>query len=204
MYYPYQYDPNRMFGPMPYQPFFDGRQQVIQGQATWTEGGQVTKCNIPWSDNQYMTVAVSPRSGFQCGQTLNVRNPQNTREVLVEVVDTVENYPPNRINLHRRAFEALGANPDVGVLDVEITPSPELEQLQFGKYLLEIVNVGYPGYRITDYQSLGTENVSSNRKRERYDFTLQSPRETITVRGSVVYNPNTNRVISFDLSEVEQ
>ncbi|RPF53289.1 DUF3889 domain-containing protein [Aquisalibacillus elongatus] len=197
---------NNPFHHNPYQipPFFDARQQVIQGQATWTEGGQVTKCNIAWSDNQYMTVAVSPRAGFQCGQTLKVRNPQNTREVLVEVVDTVQNYPPNRINLHKRAFEALGVNADVGVINVEITPSPELEEEKFGKYLIELVQVGYPGYRVVNYDFEGSEEVSSNRVRETYIYTLESPRETIKVRGSVVYNPNTNRVISFDLSEIEQ
>ncbi|MFD2637868.1 DUF3889 domain-containing protein [Piscibacillus salipiscarius] len=193
-----------MYQPQPMLPFFDGRQQVIQGQATWTEGGQVTQCNIPWSDNEYQTVAVSPRSGFQCGQSLKVRNPQNTREVIVEVVDSVPNNPPNRINLHKRAFEALGVDPDVGVLNVEIIPSPELEEEKFGKYLIELVQVGYPGYQVTNYNFEGSEEVSSNRTREAYLYTLVSPRETIKVRGSVVYNPNTNRVISFDLSEVEQ
>ncbi|WP_175614487.1 DUF3889 domain-containing protein [Piscibacillus halophilus] len=202
--YPYYGDFRYRFEPQPMTSFFNGRQQVIQGQATWTEGGQVTQCNIPWSDNQYMTVAVSPRAGFQCGQTLKVRNPQNTREVLVKVVDTVPNNPPNRINLHKRAFEALGVNPDVGIINVEITPSPELEEEKFGKYLLELVQVGYPGYRVTNYDFEGSEEMSSNRTRETYVYTLESPRETIKISGSVVYNPNTNRVISFDLSEMDQ
>ncbi|TFB22930.1 DUF3889 domain-containing protein [Filobacillus milosensis] len=202
--HPYYYNNHQAFEPAPYPPFFDARQQVVRGQATWTEGGQVTKCNIAWSDNQYMTVAVSPRAGFQCGQTIKVRNPQNTREVLVEVVDTVQGYPPNRINLHKRAFEALGANPDVGVLNVEIIANPELEAEKFGKYLIEIVSVGYPGYRVVNYKFEGKEEVSTNRSKETYLYTLESPRETIQVRGSVVYNPNTNRVISFDLTELEQ
>ncbi|PKR77159.1 DUF3889 domain-containing protein [Halalkalibacillus sediminis] len=195
MYFPYQY----------YNPRtnYDWRQQPIRGQASWTTGGSVTQCNIPWSDNEFLTVAVSPNSLYTCGQTLKVDYPQTGREVLVEVVDTVPGYPPNKINLHQKAFEALGANPDMGIINVMITPSPELEQEQFGRYLVEVAQVAYPMYRVVDYQFLGREEVASNRVKESYEFTLASPQERIKVRGNVIYNPQTNRVISFDLNEVE-
>ncbi|WP_188207508.1 DUF3889 domain-containing protein [Alkalibacillus aidingensis] len=209
--YPYFYYPNNVDHfhrapdteqPLFHMPFFY-RRQSIQGQATWTEGGAVTKCDIPWSDNQFMTVAVSPQSEFRCGQMLKVRNPATQREILVEVVDTVDEFPGNHINLHRRAFEALGANPGVGIVDVVISPAPDLEEEEFGKYLMEIVRVAYPGYNIVDYEFVGSEEVAENRVSETYNYVVESPQERVTVQGHVVYNPRTDRVISFDLEELE-
>ncbi|WP_246202535.1 DUF3889 domain-containing protein [Virgibacillus doumboii] len=176
--------------------------QPIQGQATWTEGGQVTKCGIPWSENQYMTAAVGENSPYQCGQTIKVRNRNTGRELLVTVVDEVPGYPQNKINLHKRVFEALGANPQQGVIDVEILPSPELEQQQWGKYLLELTQLAYPNYNVTEYNFIQKTQVSPSQTKESYEFILQSPQERITVMGNVIYNPSTDRVISFDISEV--
>ncbi|RSL35247.1 DUF3889 domain-containing protein [Salibacterium salarium] len=178
------------------------RQQTVRGQATWTEGGPVTKCNMAWSDNQYMTTAVGGTSPYKCGQALKVRNLNTGREIIVTVVDEVSGYPNNRLNLHRRAFEALGSNPDIGVMNIEITPSPDVEETQWGKYLVEVVQRAYPNYNVTDYQSVETTQVNAERTRETYEFTLQSPQETMTVRGSVTYNPNTNRVLSMSVQEV--
>ncbi|GAA0479854.1 hypothetical protein GCM10008986_00380 [Salinibacillus aidingensis] len=198
-FHPYTYNPlpNSQF------PAVDAyRQQSIQGQATWTTGGQVTKCGIPWSTNEYMTASVSLNAPYRCGQMLKITNPNNQREIIVTVVDTVQGYPPNRINLHRRAFEALGVNPQIGVLNIQITPSPQLEQEKWGKYLLEVTQTAYPNYKVTEYQSVEKTSVTNNQTREVYDYFLQSPQESITVRGTVVYNPNTDRVVSFDIKEI--
>ncbi len=181
---------------------YDNRQQSIRGQATWTEGGQVTQCGIPWSENRYMTVAVGQNSPYQCGQTIKVRNQKTGRELLVTVVDEVAGYPQNRINLHRRAFEALGANTAQGVIDVEIIADPELEQQKWGKYLLELAQLAYSGYNVSEYNFIRKTQVSPTQTRETYEYILQSPQERITVRGNVVYNPNTDRIVSFDISEV--
>ncbi|WP_208591863.1 DUF3889 domain-containing protein [Gracilibacillus suaedae] len=194
-YYQYGYPQYQMY---PY----DFRQNFINGQATWTEGGNVTQCNIPWSYNQYMTVAVSTNSPYQCGQTIKVRNPQNAREVIVTVVDTVPNAPETNLNLHRRAFEALGVNPSVGVLSIQFEPSPELEQVKWGKYLLEVTQTAYPNYNVTDYNFVKKTQPSQNQVREVYDYSLQNTQERLTVRGTVVYNPTTDRVISFDIREL--
>ncbi|MBP1950827.1 DUF3889 domain-containing protein [Virgibacillus litoralis] len=177
-------------------------QQPIRGQATWTEGGQETKCGIPWSQNRYMTVAVGQNSPYRCRQTIKVRNPQTGRELLVTVVDEVSGYPQNKINLHRRAFEALGANTAQGVIEVEIIANPELEQQKWGKYLLELTQLAYPDYNIREYNFIRETQVSPTQTQETYEYTLQSQQETIKVRGNVVYNPNTDRIVSFDISEV--
>lgn len=178
------------------------RQQPVKGQATWTEGGQVTKCGIPWSDNRYMTVAVGQNSPYQCGQTIKVRNQETGRELLVTVVDEVAGYPQNRINLHRRAFEALGANTAQGVIDVEINANPQLEQQKWGKYLLELTQLAYPDYNVSEYNFIRRTQLSPTQTQETYEYILQSQQERITVRGNVVYNPNTDRIVSFDISEV--
>ncbi|RXT02834.1 DUF3889 domain-containing protein [Ammoniphilus sp. CFH 90114] len=183
-------------------PFYEARQQTIQGQATWTEGGPVTQCGIPWSHNEYMTVAVGVNTPYRCGQTLKIKNPLTQRELIVTVVDRVRDYAPNRINLHRRGFEALGANPAVGVINVEITPSPELGEEKWGKYLLEVTQAAYPRYRVTNYKFVSKTDLTAAQKKEIYQFILQSPQETIKVQGTVIYNPQTNRVISFDIKEV--
>src|SRR5690625_7926380 len=59
-----------------YHPFYSTyptedreRQHSVRGQATWTEGGPVTECGIPWSTNHYMTAAVGADAPYQCGQT---------------------------------------------------------------------------------------------------------------------------------------
>ncbi|WP_248278439.1 DUF3889 domain-containing protein [Bacillus sp. DNRA2] len=179
------------------------RQRPIRGQATWTDGGRITKCGIPWSKNRYLTAAVGANSPYRCGQSLKIRNLSvpGGREIIVTVVDQVAGYPANRISLHRRAFEALGAHPSLGVMNIEIIPSPELEQERWGKYLLEVTQTAYPGYNIIDYRFVGKQQQSPQQIRETYEFILQAPREKIRVRGNVVYNPSTNRVISFNLVE---
>jgi Protein of unknown function (DUF3889) len=214
MYYNYSssnqpgYNPYPVYGYSPVsQGYFvnmamDFRQQVIKGQATWTEGGQVTKCGIPWTRNQYLTVAVGEGTSYQCGQSLKIRNPANAREVIVTVVDQVPGYPQNRVNLHRRAFQALGGNLSQGILNIEIMPSPELEEEKWGKYLLELVQTAYPGSRVTDYSSVGKNQMSPTRVRETFDFILSTQQEQIKIRGNVIYDPQTDRVISFDLAEI--
>ncbi|MBM7571237.1 DUF3889 domain-containing protein [Aquibacillus albus] len=212
-YHPYMR--NHTFSQVPYYPYYQqayqfgyptypqniSRQQPVKGQATWTEGGQVTQCGIPWSANQYMTAAVGGNSPYQCGQTLKIKYPTTQREVIVTVVDRVPGFPPNKINVHRRVFGALGASLDAGVINIEITPSPELEEQQWGKYLLEVTQSAYPNYNVTDYSVVEKTQLSANQTKETYDFILKSPAETINVRGTVVYNPNTNRVVSFNLKE---
>lgn len=188
--------------PQPYT-VYSNRQQAVQGKATWTEGGQITKCGIPWSANQYMTAAVSANSPYQCGQTLKISNatlPQ--REVIVTVVDEVQGYPPNWINLHRRAFIALGAHLNQGVMNVIINPSPELENQEWGKYLLEVVQVGYPSFNIIEYTKTGETQLAGNRIRETYEYTLESLQERVKVRGTVIYNASTDRIVSFDVQEI--
>ncbi|RKQ33899.1 DUF3889 domain-containing protein [Oceanobacillus halophilus] len=212
-YYPYMYYgvpalPVNSFRSQPYfypnQPHHPYRQQPINGQVTWTEGGDVTKCDIPWSENEYMTAAVGEDSPYQCGQLLKIRNVAAPygREIIVMIVDEVAGFPPNRVNVHRKAFEALGVNPNIGVLNVEIIPTPELEQEKWGKYLLEVTQTAYPNYQITDYRTIGKTKVSDSQMKETYEFSLQSYQEMIKVRGTVIYNPNTDRIVSFDIKEM--
>ncbi|SET67780.1 rare lipoprotein A [Oceanobacillus limi] len=211
---PYYFNPFYMAFPSPNLYFYPyggishfawHRQQPINGRATWTEGGPNTKCGIPWSENEFMTAAVGVNAPYQCGQSLKIRNTSLPgREIIVTVVDTVPEFSANQINLHRKAFEALGANPSVGVINVEIIPDPELEEEKWGKYLLEVVQTAYPNQNITDYNAVDTTEISSTKTKETYEFTLQSPQGQLKVRGNVVYNPQTNRVISFDISEMEQ
>lgn len=200
-YYPYRHNPYFSYYS---QPDHWARQQPIRGQATWTEGGQVTECGIPWSDNLFMTAAVGENSPYKCGQTLKIRNisTPGQREVVVTIVDKVRGYPPNKINLHRRAFEALGANLNLGVINIEITPSPELEEEQWGKYLLELTETAYPKYVVRDYNFISKNQLSGDKVKETYEFILQSPTENIKVTANVIYNAKTNRVISFDLEEL--
>lgn len=95
---------------------------TIKGKAAWTKGGTPTKCRIPWSYNKYMTVAVSSKSPYKCGQVLKIENLNTGDEIFGIVVDEVVDYPANKINLHKRAFQALGADPEVGIIDVNVTP----------------------------------------------------------------------------------
>jgi hypothetical protein len=199
---PYVHQPYYNSRFYPTHPYYAVRQQSIQGQATWTEGGPITQCGIPWSQNQFMTAAVGVNTPYQCGQTIKIMYPLTNRELLVTVVDRVPGYPSNKINLHRKAFETLGANTDEGIINVEITPSPELEEEKWGKYLLEVTQTAYPAYNVTDYRSVEKTEVSPTQTREVYEFTLESPQERIKVRGTVIYNPVTDRIISFDIKEV--
>ncbi|WP_085508584.1 DUF3889 domain-containing protein [Thalassobacillus devorans] len=207
--YPYVTNPYQApYARYPYSNYYRGYQtyhdvrQPVRGQATWTEGGTVTQCGIPWSANLYMTVAVGQNSPYKCGDTLKVKNLANGREVLVTVVDQVAGYGKNKVNLHRKAFETLGANVDLGVINVEITTGVELEEEKWGKYLLEVVQSSYPNYDVTDYSRVSKTKQNANRMKETYKYVLRSPQETITIEGTVVYNPNTDRIVSMDFKEV--
>lgn len=182
------------------------RQHAISGQATWTEGGPVTECGISWSANNYMTAAVGSDTPYQCGQTLIIKNLSSAdhKEISVKVVDQVAGYPANKVNLHRRAFEALGANPQLGVINVEINPGaePETEQEQWAEYLSEVIEVAFQGYNIIGYHNTGKTKVSAEERVESFEFTLQSSQETRQIGGVVHYNPNSGRVLSMELKEV--
>ncbi|ALX47896.1 hypothetical protein AOX59_04330 [Lentibacillus amyloliquefaciens] len=197
--YPFAYRPYESQQYNFYDPDF--RQQQVSGQATWTEGGRITQCGIPWSDNLYMTAAVGENSSYQCGETLQIIYPVTGRSVLIEVVDKVPNYPQNRLNLHRRVFEALGANPQQGVIDIQIHPISNLNQQQWGRYLLRIVQSAYSGYSVAGQTFIGKTEESPTRTEETYEYQLQSGQETITVRARAIYNPRNNRIISIDISE---
>jgi rare lipoprotein A len=186
------------------KPGYYARQQPIRGQATWTEGGPATQCGIPWSDNEYMTAAVGTNAPYRCGQMLEIRNTSSPspKEILVKVVDRVQGYPANRINLHRRAFTALGANPNQGVINIEIMPSPQVEPEEWGKYLMAVTQAAYPGYNVVDYKLTEKTELSPTQTRQTYEFTLQSPQERIRVQGNILYNPTNDRVISFDINEL--
>lgn len=180
---------------------YDVRQQNVQGQATWTEGGPITQCGIPWSHNDYMTVAVGFNTPYQCGQSLKITYPATQREIIVTVVDKVPDFPQNKVNLHRRAFEALGADVEAGIINVDITPAPEFEEGRWERYLLRIIQTAYPMYRVIDSQFVESVQLSPTEAKEIYEYTLQSPQETIMLEGTVTYNPQTNRMLSFDITE---
>ncbi|CQR46337.1 hypothetical protein BN1058_00590 [Paraliobacillus sp. PM-2] len=183
-------------------PMQSERQNKISGQATWTDGGKVTQCGLPWSSNQYMTVAVGVHAPYECGQSLKVKNLSTGREVIVTIVDKVPGYSNNKINLHRLAFEALGANLNQGVIAIEFEPSPALEQEKWGKYLLELIQVAYPNYNVVDYSFKERTKPNQNQTKEIYEYILQSPQEKLKVQGIVKYNPETERVLSFNIKEV--
>lgn len=118
-----------------------------------------------------MTAAVGPNSPYQCGQTLKIRNPATGREILVTIVDETAGYAQNQITLHRRAFETLGANPQQGVLNVEISPIPELEQQKWGKYLLEIIQTAYPSYQVTEYNFTDKNKHLQNKSKKHMNIS---------------------------------
>ncbi|UCZ53950.1 DUF3889 domain-containing protein [Bacillus shivajii] len=210
---PYVYHPYVNFDrSYPSSPYYMQRQQTVQGQALWTEGGPTTVCGIPWSHNDYMTAAVGAETPYQCGQKLKVRNVAlPDREIEVTIVDRVPGYPMNRVTLHKNAFEELGADLEAGIINVEFMPSNDIEDdvdndienEEWANYVKEIIQTAYPGYNVTDINRVEKTEVSPTQVRERYEFQLQSPEETIKVRGRIIYHPETNRVKSFDLEEVE-
>lgn len=206
--YDYRYQPYQPYTAFPNdlgnQSIYYERQNVIRGQATWTDGGNLTQCGIPWSTNAYMTVAVGGNAPYQCGETLKVSNPSypGSREVIVTIVDKVPGYPNNKINLHRRAFQALGADLNQGVIQVEFEPSPSLEQEKWGKYLLEVLQVAYPNAEITDYRFVERSQPTGNQTKEIYQFVLQTGAGQREIQGTVVYNRATEQIIAFDFKEL--
>ncbi|MBU9720916.1 MULTISPECIES: DUF3889 domain-containing protein [Bacillaceae] len=222
-------------GPMPPTapwPSIDERQQPLRGQATWTEGGDVTRCGIPWSHNQYMTAAVGTNTPYRCGQTLRIRNltSSDQREIDVIVVDQVAEYPQTKVNLHRRAFEALGADPREGIIDVQIipgsdsgqgipigvgqTPSPGEAGLPgqltngmgqvnvWGQYFIGVVQSAFPGMQVANFRSVERVEKSPELIEETFEIQLQSQQEQITVRGTINYNPVSNKVKSVEFNEI--
>lgn len=96
----------------------------------------------------------------------------------------------------------MGADPSVGVIHVQIEPVPKLEDEKWGKFLLEIVQTSYPDGKVLEYNHMGSTKAGSEQIQETYDFILQSPKDKITIRGEVIYNPNKERVISVNIKEI--
>lgn len=182
------------------------REQSVRGEATWTEGGSNTACGIPWSTNNYMTVAVGTHSPYECGQTLRIKNLSSSdhKEISVKVVDKVPGFPANKVNLHRRAFIALGADPEMGIMQVEIIPSSEMESEQDGwsEFLSKVIQTVFPGYQIINYRRTGKTEVSAKETKETFAFTLQSHQETKHIEGTVHYRPDTGKLIAVQIKEV--
>lgn len=185
-------------------PYSMDRQQPVRGEATWTEGGEVTRCGIPWSHNQFMTVGVGANTPYRCGETLVVRNLSDPeQQISVTVVDQIGDADQDIITLHRTAFEALGADVEVGIINVEILPSNDTAQESRATYLLGVVQSAYPGYTVESYQSLEQSEVSRDQVKETYELSLQSPsQEQLLVRSNLVYNPSTNQMLTFDVKGV--
>jgi len=175
------------------------RQKVVRGQATWTEGGQYTKCGIPWSYNGFMTGAVGENSPYRCGEVIQVSSPETGKAIHVTVVDEVQGYPSNKINLHRRAFEALGANLDVGILDVQIVPGSTGEDGRLEEKLEEVVRFVYPNATIRSYQPIDRKLTEVRDIQEKSDFVLEVNGKKRTVRGEMTYQPESGEVVSIHL-----
>lgn len=178
-------------------------QKRVRGQATWTEGGKTTKCGISWSYNNYITTAVGPNSPYKCGQTLKVSNISisTPKEIVVTVVDTVQGFPPNRLNLHKKAFEALGSPTSVGIIEIEITPMPDKEYGKWGKVLLGLTKNIYPNYNVVDFKFVSSQKISKTKTKETFDYILQSPQKKLKVRVTVIYNPKTEKIISINFED---
>lgn len=194
LFYPFNYNYQNYSG--------NFRQQSVSGQATWTNGGNVTQCNIPWSSEQYMTTAVSSNSPYQCGQKIRVINPETSREITVTVVDTVPNAPATSLNLHRQAFAALGADPSVGIIPIQFQLITDQQSGDWDDFLLRIMQAAYPGYQVVNYSLNEKTAIADNQVKEVYDFTLRGAQGSLSIRGTVIYNPSANRVISFHAEEI--
>ncbi|RKL65676.1 DUF3889 domain-containing protein [Salipaludibacillus neizhouensis] len=177
------------------------RQQRVRGEATWTEGGEVTKCGIPWSHSQYMTVAVAANTPYRCGETLIVKNlSEPEQEIAVTVVDQIGESGQGNITLHRKAFEALGADVEEGIIPVEILPSNDTNQESRATYLLNVIQSAYPRFNIVSYQSIDNEEIFRDEVKEIYEYSLLSPSsEQVLVRTNLIFNPFTNKMISIDI-----
>lgn len=178
-------------------------QTSVKGKATWTEGGKTTKCGTPWSVNNYMTTAVAVNSPYKCGQTLKVTNLSvaTPEEITVTVVDTVEDFPLNYLNLHKRAFEALGSPASVGVINIEVTPVRSKEYEKWSRLLISLLKNAYPKYRVIDFEFIGSENISENQTRDTFDYILQSNQMKKRVRIHITFNPKTDQIIAINFEE---
>ncbi len=176
----------------------------VYGQATWTNGGPITQCGIPWSHNAYMTAAVGTNSPYQCGQTLKVHHTSlfTPKDILVTVVDKVPGYPANKINLSRAAFQALGAKLSDGVADVQITTDPKIEEWEWGKYLLAAVQATFPNSTIFDYDYKGRTQASPDQIRQTYQFSLRSNGQQFNVLASALYNKNNNQLYKIEIRRI--
>lgn len=207
MYYPFPYYEMSPYYGYPYQdPSFQQQfyeRQPMRGIATWTNGGNVTKCGMPWSTNNFMTVAVSPNSPYSCGEKLRIRNlsTPSQRTITVTVVDEIASYGPHQISLHRRAFEALGAHPSIGILHVEIEPNNSVEYEKWGKLLLSVVKASYPSADVTDYEFVDATDLQDGRRQELFDFIVEQDNTRKRVRAMIIFHPATDQISTIHLQE---
>ncbi|WEG11043.1 RlpA-like double-psi beta-barrel domain-containing protein [Pullulanibacillus sp. KACC 23026] len=183
------------------------REKPVKGEATWTDGGSITKCNIPWSDNHYMTAGVGTNSPYKCGEMLHVKNLSNQKEINVIVVDEISSNHPKRITLHRKAFEALGAKLEEGLIHIEIVPVSKSASHTTGRsewvnYLVNVTRAAFPHYIVKGYRPIEERQYTPSHIQESFDFFLQSQSGTKFVRGTVLFDVTSNQVLSVDLKEL--
>ncbi|MET3684327.1 rare lipoprotein A [Alkalibacillus flavidus] len=169
----------------------------VAGDATWTEGGEVTKCNLSWSDMNNMTTAVSPNSPYQCGDLLKVTYLETGQSITVKVVDSVSGYPKNRLNLHRQAFQALGANLDLGVIPVVISRVSASNGSRYEQMLMNMMQAAFPNARMKQSRQTNKEQMSGGRMKETYEMVLETEVSDVTMQGDVVYHPTSQQVQSI-------
>ncbi|MEH7381499.1 DUF3889 domain-containing protein [Bacillus sp. JJ1533] len=87
-------------------------------------------------------------------------------------------------------------------------PPQEEQQLptdyeKWGKIAVEVTKLNYSDSRISDYQYRGREEITDKQSKDTFELTIQSKDRTFTARVMILFNPQTESLLSLSIEEVK-
>ncbi len=74
---------------------------------------------------------------------------------------------------------------------------------KWSKMAIEVAKLNYPDSRISDYQYKGREEITDKQSKDTFELTVQSKDRTFKAKVMILFNPQTESLLSFSIEEVK-
>lgn len=74
---------------------------------------------------------------------------------------------------------------------------------KWGKIAVEVAKLNYPDSKISDYQYKGREEITDTQSKDTFELKIQSKDRTFTAKVMILFNPQTESLLSFSIEEVK-
>ncbi|MEH7222741.1 DUF3889 domain-containing protein [Bacillus sp. JJ1566] len=74
---------------------------------------------------------------------------------------------------------------------------------KWGKIAVDIAKLNYPDSKISDYQYKGREEITDKQSKDTFELTVQTKGRTLKARVMILFNPQTESLLSLSIEEVK-